>query len=414
MDQVINNDSRKINELLPHDVMVQTTITSPPYFDMKDYGVDNQVGHGQKYDDYLQDIQNIFKQVYDHTREDGTLWIIVDTFKRGGIVVPLPFDIASRLKQVGWLLQDIIIWKKDKTVPWSNSGFMQRKFEYVLFFSKKNVFKSNKDGVRTYDVSQLKKWWIKYPERYNPKGKALEEIWEYPIPVQGSWGKEYIRHFCPLPKEMVANMIQISTDEGDVVFDPFAGTGAVLSQAAYMKRHYLGIELNPAFIKRFKAYLTKTLNLGVLEYERFVDTQDQDNFEQTIKDLRVLKFGRLLCNKINDSLGTTLKVYVNRLGDGIGQKIVKAGYIFIGDVETKSLQEEIAKLTNKPPLSKFGIEFEMSIVPNLDDIQHTNSILHYYSKTNSYSFMKNTIANLNNFVVVSPICVNLNENDYDY
>lgn len=77
-------------------------------------------------------------------------------FKRDHAVVTLPFDLVQKLNSVGWKLQEIIIWKKDKTVPWSSKGFMQRKFEYVLFFSKQNNYKTNKDQVRIYDTQQLK------------------------------------------------------------------------------------------------------------------------------------------------------------------------------------------------------------------------------------------------------------------
>ena len=115
--QIYNIDARKLSEILPGGQIIQTTISSPPYYDMKDYGVDGQVGFGQSYDVYLDDITNIFKQVLDHTVDDGTLWIIVDTFKRRNNLVLLPYDIAERLKSIGWKLQNIIIWKKDKTVP---------------------------------------------------------------------------------------------------------------------------------------------------------------------------------------------------------------------------------------------------------------------------------------------------------
>lgn len=137
MNQIINFDSRElIKAVRLEGRKVQTTITSPPYFDMKDYGVDGQIGFGQKNDDYLIDLQKVFSQVYDITKDNGTLWIIIDTFKRNNAVVTLPFDLVQKLKETGWLLQEIIIWKKDKTVPWSSKGFMQRKFEYILFFSK--------------------------------------------------------------------------------------------------------------------------------------------------------------------------------------------------------------------------------------------------------------------------------------
>lgn len=69
------------------------------------------MGYGQKYDDYLEDLKSIFKQVFHQTKDDGTLWVIIDTFKRNHNIVPLPFDLTAKLQQVGWLLQDIIIWK---------------------------------------------------------------------------------------------------------------------------------------------------------------------------------------------------------------------------------------------------------------------------------------------------------------
>ena len=91
MNQIINFDSRElIKAVRLEGRKVQTTITSPPYFDMKDYGVDGQIGFGQKYDDYLIDLQKVFSQVYDITKDNGTLWIIIDTFKRNNAVVTLP------------------------------------------------------------------------------------------------------------------------------------------------------------------------------------------------------------------------------------------------------------------------------------------------------------------------------------
>lgn len=385
MNKVYNGDSRCLLEILPEGVQVQTTITSPPYFDMKDYGVEGQVGFGQKYEEYLEDLKEIFAQIYTVTKDDGTLWIVIDTFKRDHAVVTLPFDLVQKLNSVGWKLQEIIIWKKDKTVPWSSKGFMQRKFEYVLFFSKQNNYKTNKDQVRIYDTQQLKKWWVKYPERYNPKGKALDEIWEFPIPVQGSWGTEYIRHFCPLPKEMVATMISISTDEEDVVFDPFAGSGAVMSQSAYMKRTYLGIEINPQYINMFEAYLKSTIESGKKEYYSYMNTMDQVAFETTIQNLRALKYGRILLNNIEKDYGINdLKIYVQRTESSISSKI-KVEYTFIGRQLDDEFYRMISTYTNRPPLSKYGIipTFKCGI-----DLSMLNIEIYMYSKTNSHSYLR--------------------------
>ena len=404
INKVYHHDARDICKYLSNDIKIQTTITSPPYFDMKDYGVDNQVGYGQEYSDYLNDLQLIFKQIFDYTKDNGTLWIIIDTFKRNNAVVPLPFDLASQLKEIGWLLQDIIIWKKDKTVPWSSKGFVQRKFEYVLFFSKAPRYKYNRDRVRIYDTNQLKKWWVKYPERYNPKGKALDEVWEFPIPVQGSWGKEYVRHFCPLPKDMVANMISISSDENDIVLDPFSGSGTVLSQSAYMNRQYIGFELNGDYINQFEVYLKKTIKKGKEEYIKLLNHNSQMSFESVIWDLRVLKYGRILiaelekCLKRND-----LKVFVERT-EGKNN----ARYTLYG-IEKEETMKSINCIISKPPLSKFEIKPLFRFSKRKPESKNC----YLYSKTNSYSYMKDCGIDDRRVKVISHIKVDLNEKDYE-
>lgn len=411
LNVIYNKDARSILNTISSEVKVATTITSPPYYDMKDYDSDNQVGYGQSYNEYLNDLKSIFDGVFQITKEDGTLWIIIDTFKRNNQVVALPFDLSSKLKEIGWLLQDIIIWKKDKTVPWSTNGFMQRKFEYILFFSKSANYKSNKDSVRVYDTSQLKKWWIKYPERYNPKGKALDEIWEFPIPTQGSWGDEYIRHFCPLPQSMVATMIQISSDENDIVLDPFAGSGTVLSQSSYMKRNYLGFELNKSYITMFENYLKKTFNNSRKEYELICQNTNQDIFEKRIVDLRSLKYARVLINTIEkESTYKDFKIFVNPKGSSNSRnKLILVEYQIIGIVDEIIILELIKESVEKPPLSKFGIE---PIFRFLETKQFNEEIHWGYTKTNTYSYFKNPDFNSNKIRVVSEICVDLNENDY--
>lgn len=407
---VYNIDSRKISSILPNEskFLIQTTITSPPYFDMKDYGVKNQIGFGQTYEKYLVDLQNIFKEILNRTKDDGTLWIVIDTFKRNHSVVPLPFDLANKLKEVGWIFQDIIIWKKDKTVPWSSDGFVQRKIEYILFFSKGTKFKYNKDVTRVYDTQMLKRWWVKYPERYNPKGKALDEIWEYPIPVQGAWGDKYIRHFCPLPKEMVATMISLSTDENDIILDPFAGSGAVLAQAAYMKRNYIGVELNDDYIKQFNSYLNDTLINGQKEYESIKASPDQSSFETVIWQLRALKYGRVLLNAIEKQTNTQNgKVIVNPLDMQKDKMCVEYVFIIDDNMQTK-YAELIPDIIKKKPLSLYGI------IPTIkyDKPQNVDTTsYHKYSATNSYSYIKQP-EHYTKAKVFSNIIIDINEQQY--
>lgn len=403
-----NIDSRNIRSILSNNLKIQTTITSPPYYDMKDYGVINQIGFGQTYEDYLNDLQDVFREILEKTNDDGTLWIIIDTFKRNHSVVPLPFDLANKLKDIGWIFQDIIIWKKDKTVPWSSDGFVQRKVEYILFFSKETKFKYNKDVTRVYDTQMLKKWWIKYPERYNPKGKALDEIWEYPIPVQGAWGDKYIRHFCPLPKEMVATMILLSTNENDIVLDPFAGSGAVLAQAAYMKRRYLGAELNNNYIKQFDNYLKNTKKDGQKEYRLMKSSTDQSNFESVIWHLRALKYGRVLLNTIEKQLNSKDgKIIVSPI-DKQNDKM-QVEYIIVVDKNMKKQYEELVpEIIKKKPLSLYGI------IPffKYDSPHNINTTAYFkYSSTNTHSYIKQQEL-FSKAKILSNIKIDINEQQY--
>lgn len=408
IDTVHNIDSRSISSILSRNIKIQTTITSPPYFNMKDYGVDNQIGFGQTYEDYLNDLQNVFKAVLNRTNDDGTLWIIIDTFKRNHSVVPLPFDLANKLKEIGWIFQDVIIWKKDKTVPWSSDGFVQRKIEYILFFSKGAKFKYNKNVTRVYDTQMLKKWWIKYPERYNPKGKALDEIWEYPIPVQGAWGDKYIRHFCPLPKEMVATMISLSTNENDIILDPFAGSGAVLTQAAYMNRRYIGAELNNDYIKQFNNYLKKTKLQGQKEYALTKSSPDQSDFEKIIWQLRVLKYGRILLNTIEKQLDTKSgKIIVTPLTMQNDKMYVE--YIIVVDKNMQTQYEKLVpEIIKNKPFSLFGIipSFKYNTHHNIDMTEYFR-----YSSTNTHSYIKEQ-EKFSKGKVLSNIKIDINEQQY--
>ena len=133
-------DARDIASI-SNSPIVDVTITSPPYFDMKDYGYPEQIGFGQKYDDYLDDLRKVFKGIYELTKDTGSLWVIIDTFRKAGAVVPLPFDFVHKISDIGWKLQEVIIWEKDKTVPWVHQGQMRNMFEYILVFAKNEKYK---------------------------------------------------------------------------------------------------------------------------------------------------------------------------------------------------------------------------------------------------------------------------------
>ena len=160
MNKYFIHDARHIGEL--NISQVDLIVTSPPYFDMKDYGSKNQIGYGQKYEDYLSDLGQVFKQCYSITKDSGSLWMVVDNLRKEGQTYLVPFDVIRRVEKSGWILQDIIIWKKDKTVPYAHKGQMRNIFEYVLFFTKSKDFKFYRERITS--ITDLKEWWGKYPQ----------------------------------------------------------------------------------------------------------------------------------------------------------------------------------------------------------------------------------------------------------
>lgn len=420
-------DARDINKLLTKK-LVDVTITSPPYFDLKDYGYKNQIGYGQKYEEYLEDLKTVFKNVYDCTKDSGTLWVIIDCFKRNGEVIPLPFDFSNKIKDTGWKLQEVIIWGKDRTVPWTHKGQMRNLFEYILMFSKSKNYNFYIDQIR--DFESLKKWWVKYPERYNPKGKTPDAIWHFDIPTQGSWGNGYIKHFCPLPEEMIAQILKLTTREGDIVLDPFAGSGAVLSKANNMKRKHIGFELNSEYIKMFNDYILNTGLEKRKEYEkRQVNTMDQDRFKKLVIDLRILKYARVLYQKLNsENIFEILKIYVEKTRTPTKKKnaLVSVNYYFLIPSKNKN-KKKLALLMNtlksfieKAPLSKFGIEPSFIIITKINDflgLIDGNNIYTYTDKiTHKFRRKINPITNIyksQSEIIFSKIMLDLNEKDYE-
>lgn len=361
-------DARGLLKIIPSET-VTTTITSPPYADLKDYGFEEQVGYGDSYPDYLEDIKDVFRQVYDVTKENGSLWIIVDTYKRNGNIKPLPFDIAEKLKEeIGWYFQDIAIWDKGKTLPWSERGRLRNIFEYIMFFTKKRKkFKYFIDRIK--EPNKLKRWWVRYPERYNPRGKVPDNIWKFTIPTQGSWSNSGIKHFNPFPPALMERIILLSTDEGDVVMDPFAGTGTALAQAEVMNRKYIGFELKKKYINMFHNKVKKEVRKRWEKRREKIPEREQSQLflKDQIKNLRRLKFPKTLVRRLvldknwsedELQLNTIFVLGKDEIEVEEKHKFMAIDLFIVTDdsFEHEVLEKDIEEVISKPPLSKFGIK----------------------------------------------------------
>lgn len=240
IDRLLLKDARRLTEVLSStDPRVDVVITSPPYWDLKDYKIPNQIGYGQTKGKYLADMGKVLGDCLIVTKPTGSLWVVVDTYREGGELQLLPLELAERAREVGWKLRDLIVWDKQYSLPWHSKGHLRNVSELVLFMTKSDDFKYYVERIKTLD--EISKWWVDFPERFNPKGKTPTNIWSIPIRPRGTWRKpSELDHYCSFPTALVARIIELTTDLGDLVMDPFAGSGVVLAQAAAMGRHYIG------------------------------------------------------------------------------------------------------------------------------------------------------------------------------
>lgn len=378
---VHQGDARNLDTLLGRAAgregkpFLQTTITSPPYATLVDYGSDNQIGFGQSYEDYLESCKSIFQSVHRWTLETGSMWVIADSLlakrPKGGSpsrFVPLPFELAAQAESVGWTLREVVIWRKDRTRPWSHHGKLRNGFEYVLFFVKSSNFIFNIDRLR--DTGNLKSWWVKYPERHNPWGMSPDNVWEIPIPVQGSWNNAAFRHACPLPPELVRRMVLLSSEEGDVVFDPFAGSGAVVTGATQEGRRGLGLELNPEYVSLFREG-APTVRKTKLE------SKPVSVMTQRLLELRMLKYPKELAKQVLRGGFTTSQVRAVLMEvESVNYQPARTGYgtiecsVVVADEVSELERARLSKLmldvVCKAPLSKYGLGVKCNVVSVLD------------------------------------------------
>ncbi|MEK4376862.1 DNA-methyltransferase [Bacillus sp. FSL R5-0434] len=456
LNQYITCNSKQLIKYMPDDIepFIDLIITSPPYWDMKQYGDVEQTGYKQTYEDYLDDIEQTFDTIYKLSKDTATLYVNSDTLKRNGRLVRLPDDIAKRLENVGWIHQDIIIWNKGKTLPWSRKGQMRNTFEYIHMFTKSKNYKYYIERIKTVD--ELKEWWVNYPERYSPEGKVPDNIWEFIIPTQGSWGtkkdfgNEEFKHACPFPPEMMARMIKLSSDEDDVVFDPYAGTGVLLATALNLNRKYLGLDTNPDYKKIFE-YVTKPLiEEKIHEINSYYDNQERlkELLNEAIYKLRVLKFpkamiktllkifGQKETNELSPFLAAiAIEEEMNEQEKTEKHKIGKSSYYFVLNNnfnynDSTDFESKLTELNQNAPFSKYGLITRVHLITVEEAINlletHENNLYLYsngivndsYGEVNieeAIYFLANMDANQEHSDKgIPPILSNIKINKSDY
>lgn len=265
---VLQGDSCEILKTLP-DQSYHCVITSPPYYCLRDYGVEDQIGNEETVPEYVNALCDVMDEVHRTLRKDGVLFLnLGDTYysgkgesqgkdkksnkrrfglrpvdKSGGVgigiqrksLIGIPWRVATAMSERGWILRSAIIWHRDRCLPEAVADRPRRSHEYVFMFVKARKYYFNRQPLINKNVD--------------------EDVWTIPARPKASNGIDT----APYPDELVQRCLDIGCPPDGRVLDCFAGSGTTLRVAVNpipdpteppslrAPRSVTGIELNPAF-----------------------------------------------------------------------------------------------------------------------------------------------------------------------
>ena len=267
-DKVLFGDCRDtLAQIARSDSKARMCITSPPYYGLRDYGKeDSQIGLEQSPEEFIDELVKVFRGVRDCLTDDGTLWVnIGDSYYnyRGGKgqalpkqsvaktnqdlpqginprrgnklkgykekdLIGIPWMLAFALRKDGWYLRQDIIWSKPNPMPESVRDRCTKSHEYIFLLSKSQNYYFDVDAIKEPTVDK--------------KGmKRKKSVWEVKTkPYKGA-------HFAVYPTELIVSPILAGSKEGDIILDPFMGSGTTAAVAKSLDRHYLGCELHEEY-----------------------------------------------------------------------------------------------------------------------------------------------------------------------
>jgi len=267
-------------------IKVQTCVTSPPYFGLRDYGHDGQIGLEETPEQYIDAMVEVFSCVKNILADDGTLWLnIGDSYAgnnsqasnngRAGFgnarerlvnrtgeglktkdLIGIPWMLAFALRADGWYLRQDIIWHKPNPMPESVTDRCTKAHEYIFLMSKSPKYYYDFESIREEGIIPAGTLAAKgSAERQNQKGvnarppeykeydghRNKRSVWTVTTkPYEGA-------HFAVFPTDLIEPCILAGAPVGGVVLDPFMGSGTTAQVAQSLGRQYLGCELNPEY-----------------------------------------------------------------------------------------------------------------------------------------------------------------------
>ena len=304
IDTILHGDALAMLRSLP-DGSIQTCVTSPPYYGLRDYGVPGQLGLEATPAEYVAHMVEVFREVRRVLRADGTCWLnLGDSYaggggfapnapsnslegrsrrgardciagrKRGGIkpqgaikpkdLIGIPWRVAFALQDDGWYLRSDIIWAKSNPMPESVTDRPTRAHEYIFLLAKSERYYYDANAIKepsTY-AGKVVKLGPKSLSKGQARGanvKANGNALADSVTVTAMRNKRTVwnvatapcreAHFATFPPKLIEPCILAGTPSGGIILDPFFGAGTVGMVARRHSRHYIGIELNPAYIE---------------------------------------------------------------------------------------------------------------------------------------------------------------------
>jgi len=273
-DTILYGDCRET--LKEFDTKARMCVTSPPYYGLRNYGgEEDQIGLEQTPEEYVDNLVKVFREVRNCLTDDGTCWVnLGDSYynyrpgkgqaihkqsvsktnqdlpstcaRRGNKLeglkekdlIGIPWMFAFAMRADGWYLRQDIIWNKPNPMPESVRDRCTKSHEYIFLFSKSQNY--------YFDVNAIKESTV------DGKGlKRKKTVWEIKTkPYKGA-------HFAVYPPELIEPCIKAGSEEGDLVLDPFMGSGTTALVAKSLQRHYLGCELHEDYGKLIQTRLSE-------------------------------------------------------------------------------------------------------------------------------------------------------------
>lgn len=272
---IINGDSRDMSQVA--DGSVQLIITSPPYWQLKDYGGEGQIGYHGSYEEYINDLNLVWMECDRVLAPGCRLCInIGDQFARSVYygrykVIPIRTEIIRFCERLGMDYMGAIIWQKVTTTnttggatimgsfPFPRNGILKLDYEFILIFKKQGEAPK--------------------PTREQKERSALS-TGEWNQFFAGHWhfgGAKQDGHIAMFPEELPARLIRMFSFAGETVLDPFLGSGTTSLAARNLGRSSIGYEVNPEFVPLIRSKLNVgQMDLSGTEYEFLIATKAGD------------------------------------------------------------------------------------------------------------------------------------------